>query len=95
MSEGTKELNEFIDAIELVINTGVAIGADKKINGADFSKVVSLLGQVDKVVDGVKGLKSLPAEVKDLDQAELLAIGTRLYELVKSVKHTYEANKAG
>jgi hypothetical protein len=99
MTDGTEttqdinELLELLDGISVLVNTGVAIGADKQVNASDLTHVVGLLNEVSTIVDAVKGLKELPAEVKDLDQNEVLQLGARVFEMVKDAKTVYENNK--
>ena len=82
---GIKECLELLNGLEIV---GVAVGKtvkDGKINAADLPHVMELINNFNVILEAVKGINELPAEVKDLDQAELLALGGKAYEVVKSI----------
>lgn len=93
VKEDINQLLELLDGIAILVNTGVAIGADKQVSASDLTHLVGLLNEVGTIVEAVKGLKELPAEVKDLDQAELLQLGARVFDMVKDAKAVYENNK--
>ena len=79
-----KEITEVLDAIELL---GVTISKASKdgFTTADFIHLVDLLQNVNVFVDAVKDIGECVTEAKDIDQAELLTIGTKAYTLVKNI----------
>ena len=81
-----KEILEIIVGLELIGVTGAKVMADGKVNTSDLGAVVELLTKFNVLIDAVKGAKDSLGEAKDLDQAELLQIGTKVYEVVKNIK---------
>ena len=90
---GIKETLELLDGVELLAVTGVAIAADKKVSASDLTHIVNLAKNAGVLVEAVKGIGELPAEVKDIDQQELMQLGMKAFEMAKSIKTAYEANK--
>lgn len=84
--KGILEMLEVIAGLELVGVAGAKIMADGQVNTSDFGTVVSLLTEFNVLVEAVKGANEIVAEAKDLDQAELLELGTRIYEVVRKIK---------
>ena len=83
--KGIKELSELLDGIEILLVAGKKIAADG-INKDDLTIVFELFNQFSVLKEAFTGLKELPAEIKDIDEAELLMLGTKLYSIIKSLK---------
>lgn len=88
-----KEIKEAIKGIELLACTGAKIMSDGKIDTSDFGSIINLLTQAGILVEAIKGIKEIPEEIKDIDQAELIELGTELYQLVIKIKLAFESGK--
>lgn len=80
-----KETLELLAAIELLAVSGIAIAKDG-VDASDISKVLELIKKFDVLVEGVKGIDLIDNEVKDIDQMELIALGTALFGTFKAIK---------
>lgn len=80
-----KETLELLAAIELVAVSGIEIAKDG-VNAADLPKAIELIKKFDTIVEGAKGLDKLDDEIKDIDQAELIALGSALFTTFKAIK---------
>lgn len=85
-SKSIKEIKEALAGVELLGVSGVKIFADGKVNLADLPVLADLAKNLDVLIEGVKGADQIPAEAKDLDQAELIELGTLAFNLVKKLK---------
>lgn len=81
----TKEINEILDGIELLVVSGKKIAKDG-VSLADLPEAVELVKHVDIIIEAVKGAELAIVEAKELTQEELLALGMRVFALVKAVK---------
>jgi len=83
---GIKETQELLNAVEVLAVAGAKIAKDKKISVDDLPAAVELLKQLDVVLAGIKDLDKLDEEVRDLDQAELIAIVSKVMMIAKAIK---------
>jgi hypothetical protein len=86
MTAGIKESLEFLDGIKVVGVTVADILKDGKVNLADLPKLLPLLQNVSVLVEAAKGVKEIPAEAKDLSEAELIQLGAKVFEIVRAIK---------
>lgn len=79
-----KETKEALKAIEIL-----AVGGIKMVKAPEMGEKITIaldvIKEADKVIEGVKGIELIDDEVKDIDQAELLELGTIAYSLVKKI----------
>lgn len=83
---GIKELSELIDGVEAV---GVPVAkalADGTVNTADLPYLLDLVKSYQKIIDAVQGLESVPAEAKDIDTMEAVALVQKLFTVAKTIK---------
>lgn len=85
MSKDLKESMELIDALEIIAVKGIEISKAQTL-GEKLEKALELGKSVDQLVAGFKGADGVIEEIKDVDQAELLALGTKLFSTYKKVK---------
>lgn len=76
-----KETSELLDGLGEIAITAKKIAKDGKVNAADIQHLIELSAKLDIVVDGVKGADQIPAELKDLDQNEVLDIIGQVYKI--------------
>ena len=81
---GIKESLELLDGLELVGVAGVKI-AKGGLGVEDFAHVVELAKNSDKIVEAGKGLNLVDDEMKDLDEAELLKLGSKAFSMIKNI----------
>lgn len=87
MSDLTQTM-EVVGALKALVEGYKKAMADGKINIFDAKYLPELVG---KVAVGVKGVKEVGAELKDLDQAEVEQLVQALLELVELVVALPEA----
>ena len=76
---------EIVKAVEVL---GVSVKKISKdgVNLADLPEALELIKQLDVFIAAVKDAKEVIGEVKDLDQAELIQLGSALYSSFKAIK---------
>ena len=89
--KGIVEIMEIIAGLRLIGMTGADVMADGEVNTSDLGAVVGLLTEFKVLIDAVKGAKDAMGEAKDVDQAELIMIGTEIYNVVKDIKEALKA----
>lgn len=75
-----------LDKIEVLGVSGKKIMADGKVDLADLPVAISLLSEINGMIEAFKGAKEALGEAKDLDSAESLEIVKKLYEVGKSIE---------
>lgn len=81
-----KETQELLNAVELLAIAGAKIAKDKKVSAEDLPAAIELFKKLDVVLVGIKDLDKLDEEIKDLDEAELIAIVSKVLIIAKSIK---------
>lgn len=56
------------------------------LNAASIPEAVVLLSHIDVIITAVKDASLVGAEIKDLDQAELVILGSALWDAVKAIQ---------
>lgn len=84
MSVGIKESKELLEGIELLAVSAKKIAKDG-VSLADLPEAIELLKKLDVLVAAVNGINQLDEELKDLDQAELIELGSKVFSLVKTL----------
>lgn len=82
---GLKETNEILDALELISQTVVKSLADGKIGVDDLVNLADLARNLDVLMAGVRNADDAVAELKDLDETELLTLVVRVFGIVKGI----------
>lgn len=85
-TKGIKELSEVIAAAEVL---GVAVKKvmkDGKIGLDDAAVLVELGAQFSTFAAAIEGVKEIPAEAKDIDSQEAVALVGKLYALAAKVQ---------
>lgn len=80
-----KETMELVKALELIGVKGKEILKDG-IDSNDIVPAIELLKEINVIVEGIKDVKEIGAEMKDLDQEELLQLGMAMFSLYKKIK---------
>lgn len=76
---------EIVKAIEVLGVSAKHIAKDG-VNLADLPEALELIKKVDLFVAAVKDAGLVVGEVKDLDQMELIELGTKIYGAFKAIK---------
>lgn len=84
MSVGIKESKELLEGVELLAVSAKKIAKDG-VSLADLPEAIELLKKLDVLVEAFKGLSNVDEEIKDLDQAELIELGSKVFSLVKAL----------
>ena len=85
-----KNLLELLTAIELLAVTGAKVAKYKEVNKDDLVHVVTLAKNFELIANAVKDVDQLNEELSDLDEAELIAVVSKLFMIVKAVKAELE-----
>lgn len=81
-----KETKELLSALEVAAIAIAKIAKDKKVNAEDLPVLIELATEFETLVSGFSGLSEIPTELKDLDEAEVIALISKLYSIAKAVK---------
>jgi len=94
-----KDTLEYFTALELIVDQYAAIVEDGEFNWDDASHFIKLITEWKVFANAIKDSGNVGAELKDLDEAEVLQVGLRAFHLVKklskSIKKSIEMGKAG
>jgi len=85
-----KETLELLNALQIAGVAVAKIAKDGKVNAEDLPVLLSLSMDFSKLVDGFSGAGEIPEELKDLDEAEVMAIISKLFVIGKAVKKELE-----
>ena len=81
----TKGTLELLNAIEILAVAGKKIAKDG-IGMADIPEAVELLKHIDEIMMAIKDFHLIGEEIKDVDQAELIILGSKVFSMVKAIK---------
>lgn len=81
-----KETSEFLEALKVAAVAIAKIAKDKKVNAEDLPVLIELATEFETLVSGLSGLSEVPTELKDLDEAEVIALISKIYSIAKAVK---------
>lgn len=81
-----KETKELLEGLQVAGVAIAKIAKDKKVNAEDLPVLVEVASKFETLVSAFAGVSEIPAELKDLDEAEVLAIITKLMVIGKAVK---------
>lgn len=74
-----KETKELFKGLGLVAKTAKNVAADGKVDFSDLAHVVELAKNSNVLIEAVKDVKEVPAEIKDLEKDELLELIGLIY----------------
>lgn len=80
-----KNTLEIVKAVEVLGVEAKKIAKDG-VSLTDLPEALELIKQVDVIVAAVKDAKVAVDEVKELDQAELIQLGSAVYSAFKAIK---------
>jgi hypothetical protein len=84
---GIKESLEFVKGIELVGVVTKKVTADGKVNGEDIKHGLEIVTNAQVLIEAVKDIDLIDDEMKDLDEAELIQLGTATFMAIKAIKN--------
>lgn len=84
--KGLKETLELLDCLKDVGVIVASISKDGKFNSSDLPELMKVIDLVGKAVEAIKGVSEVPAEIKDLDAAEIAQIGAKALEAFQAIK---------
>jgi hypothetical protein len=78
-----KETKEVVVAVADLIKAGLKVVSDGHVSFTDIPVLFGILGTLN---DAIKGVKLIPAELKDLDQKEITELGQLLVTIIMGFK---------
>lgn len=88
-----KNTLEVMEALNVIIGTANKVAADGKIDLTDAQYALGMLNDYAKFIEAVKDIKIVGAELKNLDEAEMLILGQKTWEMLKEIKKTVDGVK--
>lgn len=89
-TKGIKETLEALDALELLLRSGLKVAADGKVTASDFNVLVEVATNIQRIFDAVKDADQIPAEIKDIDEAEAAIILSKIFKMLSVFKELKE-----
>lgn len=80
-TKSIKETKELLAGLGKVAVAAKKIAADGKVNASDLVTLMDLIKDVSVISEGLKGAGEIPAELKDLDEVEVLEIIACIYKI--------------
>lgn len=84
--KGIKEITELLAAVEVLGVAVKKIAKDGKVDLTDAVVLVELGAKLPVLVAAVEGVKEIPAEAKDIQAEEALALVGELYAIAKKIQ---------
>jgi len=84
-----KESMEILDGVEVIVDAAADIMSDGKVDLSDIQAVVGMAKKFDVLKEAVDGAGDALKELKDLDEMELIQLGTKSYKLIKKIKDIF------
>lgn len=81
-----KESLEMVKGVSLLLEGIMEVMADGKIGFDDATVLLELAKKYEVFTVAVKDAGLIPAELKDLDETEIVALGLAIYPLLKKMK---------
>jgi len=88
---GIVQTLELMEGLKIIGEAIAKTVKDGKVNMADLPHLIELIKEFNVIVEAIGGVAEIPAELKDVDQAELLQMGGKAYEVVKAIVDAYKA----
>lgn len=80
---GIKELSEVFDGLDVLAEAVGKVMQDGKVGPSDITALVELATKFNVLAEAAKDADGALKEAKDLDQAEVLALVGRVYQVVQ------------
>ncbi len=78
--------NEFVSGLEVIAKDVCGVLANGKVDAGDFTYLVDALTKFQTIVEGFKSIPEIGPEFKDPSEQDLIALGLRVYTIVKECK---------
>lgn len=85
-SKTIKETKELFEGLGEVAKTAKLVAKDGKVDFSDSAHVIELAKNSTVLVEAVKGIEQVPAELKDLSKEELLELILIVYKKIETVE---------
>jgi hypothetical protein len=89
-NKSIKESLELLKSLEILAVAGVGIAKDG-VGPEDLEEGLKLLSQSGEIAKGFVGLGEVDDELKDLDDAELIQLGSALWGSYKNIRAAAKA----
>ena len=90
MAVGIENLKKLNEGVELLLTQVMLSYADKKIDALDIGHLVEIFKHFPVLIDAVKSIKEVPAEIKDVDAAELVILANDYFQMVSRIVKAYK-----
>ena len=84
--KGIKEIGELIEGLGLLAKAGFKISKDGKVDISDLAHLVEVVKEFDTLMDAFEDLSEIGAEIKDLDESEVIIIIGKLFKVIKEAR---------
>ena len=88
-----KNTLEVLDALHLIISTAGKVAADGKVDLSDAKYALELAQNYAVFLAAVKDVNLVGKELKNLDEAEMLILGKKVWDMLKEIKTTVDGVK--
>lgn len=83
---GINQTLQLLDGLKVLAVAGKDVAKDGKISIEDLNVLFGVFKDLNKLIEAVKGVNELPSEFKDLDGAEVMQLGQKVYDIVIELK---------
>lgn len=84
--KGIAQTKELLKGIEVLVEFGAKVAADKKVNAEDLPAVIELAKKFEVLMAAAKDADQIKEELKELDEAEIVEIIATIYAIAKKFK---------
>ncbi len=81
--KGIAQTKELLKGIEVLVEFGAKVAADKKVNAEDLPAVIELAKKFEVLMAAAKDADQIKEELKDLDETEIVEIIANIYAIAK------------
>lgn len=86
MEVGIKETKEVFKGLQILAKTAGKVLKDNKVDVSDFSHLIPLFLEFDKISEAAKDINLALDEIKNLSQPELVELVTEAYGVFAAFK---------
>ena len=88
-SKTVKESIELLNGLGIIIDGAGEVLEDGKVDWKDINPAIGVVKRFEELAEAVKGANEIPAELKDIDETEMLQLGQAAFVLISKLRKAF------